>query len=223
MQVDVSDPVYTGSARSRARFRLALVASFGFTLLLWLIQIANAGLGLDLERFGVRPRELSGLPGILLAPLLHHGFAHLAANTVPVLILGCGMLYLYPQASRVVLPAIYLAPGAVVWLFGRNGVHVGASGLIYGLVAYIFLGGVLHRDRRAIAAAMLVFFLYGSLAWGVLPTDPAVSWETHLAAGMMGLGLAIALNDLDIPPRRRYSWEDEPEPPGHEAAPDGRE
>ncbi|HUF20040.1 MAG TPA: rhomboid family intramembrane serine protease, partial [Burkholderiales bacterium] len=97
----------------------------------------------------------------------------------------------------------------LVWLFGRAAIHVGASGLVYGLVAYIFFAGVLRRDRRAVAASMLVFFLYGSLAWGVLPIEPGVSWETHLAAALIGVALAFAFRHLDIPPRRRYTWEEE--------------
>ena len=90
---------------------------------------------------------------------------------------------------------------------------VGASGLVYGLVSYIFVAGVIRRDRRAIAASLLVSFLYGSLVWGVLPIEPGVSWETHLAAALIGLALAIALRRLDIPPRKRYAWEDENDEP----------
>jgi membrane associated rhomboid family serine protease len=81
--------------------------------------------------------------------------------------------------------------------------------LVYGLVTYIFVAGLIRRDRRAIAASLLVSFLYGTLAWGVLPIQPGISWETHLAAALIGLALAIALRRLDIPPRKRYAWEDE--------------
>ena len=98
-----------------------------------------------------------------------------------------------------------------MWLFARGAVHVGASGLIYGLVSYIFVAGLIRHDRRAIAASLLVSFTYGALFWGVLPIEPAVSWETHLAAAAIGPVLAIALRGLDIPPRRRYAWEDEKE------------
>lgn len=211
MQVDIPDPAYTGSKRSRANFRLALRLALSFIAAIWVIQLSGWGFDLDLQQFGVRPREWSGLPGILFAPLLHNGFEHLIANTIPVLVLLTGMLYLYPNSCVTVLPAVYLVPGFIVWLFGRPGVHVGASGLIYGLVGYVFVAGVMRRDRRAIAASMLVFFLYGGTVWGVLPIQPGVSWETHLAAALIGVGLALALKDLDIPPRRRYSWEDEVE------------
>lgn len=110
------------------------------------------------------------------------------------------------------LPAVYLGTGIVVWLFGRGGsVHFGASGLVYGLVSYIFVAGLLRRDRRAIAASLIVCFMYGSLVWGVLPTQFGVSWETHLAAALIGAALAIALRRLDVPQPKRYVWEGEEE------------
>jgi membrane associated rhomboid family serine protease len=209
MQIDTPDPAYTGSEQARANFRLAVKIAVGFVVLIWLIQLLNSGLDLGLERFGIRPRELAGLPGILFAPLLHGGFAHLIANSLPLLVLVTGMLHLYPNSAVRVLPAVYLGPGIVVWLFARGSVHVGASGLVYGLASYIFVAGSIRRDKRAIASSLLVWFLYGSLVWGVLPIEPGVSWETHLVATLVGVVLAIALRRLDIPPRTRYAWEDE--------------
>ncbi len=209
MQIQIPDPAYTGSERARANFRLAVKIALGFVALLWLIQLLNWGLDLGPTDFGVRPRQWSGLPGILFAPLLHGGFGHLIANSPPLVILGTTMLYLYPSSAVRVLPAVYLGPGIAVWLFARGSSHVGASGLVYGLVTYIFVAGLIRRDRRAIAASLLVCFMYGALVWGVLPIERGVSWETHLAAALIGLVLAIALRRLDIPPRVRYTWEDE--------------
>ena len=208
MQIQIPDRAYTGSERARANFRLAVKIALGFVAVLWLIQLLNWGLALGPEDLGVRPREWVGLLGILFAPLVHDGFAHLIANSFPLLVLGTAMLYLYPNSSRRVLPAVYLGPGAAVWLFARGGDHVGASGLVYGLVSYIFVAGLIRRDRRAIASSLLVCFMYGALVWGVLPIVPRVSWETHLAAALIGLVLAIALRRLDVPPRHRYAWED---------------
>lgn len=210
MQIHIPDPDYTTSERARANFWLAVRIASGFVALLWVVQFLSWGLDLELQGFGVRPRQLAGLPGILLAPLLHGGFSHLIANSAPMLVLGTAMLYLYPNSAVKVLPAVYLGPGVAVWLFGQPfSVHIGASGLVYGLVSYIFAAGVIRRDRRAIAASMLVYFLYGTLVWGVLPIRAGVSWETHLAAALIGLAMAIAFRHLDIPPRKRYDWEDE--------------
>jgi membrane associated rhomboid family serine protease len=207
MQIRIPDPAYTGSAQSRANFGSAVKLSLGFVVLLWIIQALNAALDLDLPRFGVQPRELAGLAGIFVAPLLHGGFGHLIANSVPLFVVGTAMLYLYPDASSKVLPAVYFAPGIAVWLFARGGVHVGASGLIYGLAAYVFVAGVIRRDRRAIAASLLVAFIYGS--WpGALPINRRFLGKQP-AAALTGVVLAIALRRLDVPPHKRYAWEDE--------------
>ncbi|CAG0996442.1 hypothetical protein BURK1_02567 [Burkholderiales bacterium] len=209
MQFDTPHPTYTGSPNVRAGFRLAVKLALAFVGLLWAIQILNWGLDLDAAPFGVKPRSIAGLAGILFAPLVHGGFDHLIANTLPLALLGAAMLHLYPRASPVVIPAIWLGPGIAVWLFARGGVHVGASGLVYGLIAYVFVAGVLRRDRRAIAASMVVAFLYGTAVWGVLPIQRAHSWETHLSAALIGLALALALRRRDAIPTVRYDWENE--------------
>ena len=218
MEIHVPDPAFTGSERSRNNFRLAVRIALGFVALLWVIQLSNWVLDLGPAEFGVRPREPAGLIGILVAPLLHGGFGHLIANSPPLLVLGTAMLYLYPQSSLRVLPAVYFGPGIAVWLFARGSSHVGASGLVYGLASYILVAGLIRRDRRAIAASLVVCFMYGALVWGVLPIERGVSWETHLAAALIGVAFALALRRLDIPPRRRYSWEDEEE--RHEESPE---
>jgi len=212
MHVHDVDPAFTTVARDRGNFQLALKLSLAFVGLLWLIQLSNWMLGLGPADLGVRPRELAGLLGVIFAPLLHGGPDHLVANTPPLIVAGTTLLYLYPRSAPSVLPAIWLGPGIAVWLLGRSAMHLGASGLVYGLVSYIFFAGLLRRDRRAIGAAMLVCFLYGAMIWGVLPIQSNVSWETHLAAGVIGALMAIKLRRVDIPPPKRYSWEDETEP-----------
>jgi membrane associated rhomboid family serine protease len=211
VQVDVPDPAYHHSAESHARFRAALVLSAMFVTGVALIHFLGWALGLDLGRFGVHPRDALGLPGIVTAPLLHADLAHLVSNMVPLFVAGTALLYLYPDSSRLLLPAVYLGPGIVVWLVGRDSIHLGASGLVYGIVSYVFVAGVLRRDRRAWAASVLVSLLYGALVWGVLPIKVGVSWETHLAAAVIGVVLAFVLRRRDVPPRKRYSWEDEQE------------
>ncbi len=207
MQLHSPDPDFTDSARARTNFRLAAQISLGFVALIWLIPLL--GWGLDLQRFGIRPREWTGLPGILVAPLLHADFNHLLANSLPLVVLGTATFHLYPRSAFRVLPAVYLGPGILVWLFARGGNHVGASGIIYGLVSFVFVAGLIRRDRRAMAGSMLVAFMYGAMAWGILPIKLGVSWETHLAAALIGALLAIALRHWDNPPPARYSWERE--------------
>ena len=125
------------------------------------------------------------------------------------------MLYLYPHSALKVIPAVYLGPGLAVWLCGRTPLHIGASGLVYGLAMYILLSGIIRRDTRAVSASMLVFFLYGTLVWSFLPHKPSISWETHFTAALIGLVLAVLFRRLDVPPRKRYRWEDEDEDDGN--------
>ncbi|MFL6665206.1 MAG: rhomboid family intramembrane serine protease, partial [Rhizobacter sp.] len=207
MQFDVPDPAYTASRHARAGFRHALQLSFSFVAVLWLVFLANWALDAGPDWSGIHPREAAGLPGILFAPLLHADFGHLVANTPPLLVLGTTMLFLYPASTLRVLPAVWLGSDVFVWLFGRESVHYGASGLVYGLASYIFVAGILRRDRRAIAASLAVWFMYGSLIWGVLPVPSGMSWETHLAAALIGVGSAVALRRLDVVARTRYGWE----------------
>lgn len=209
VQIHIPDPAYTRSERAGANFRLAAKLSLGYVVILWFIQLMNWMLDVDAGYLGVRPRELAGLSGILFAPLAHGDFAHLLANSPPLLVLGTVMLTLYPRSALRVLPAVYFGTGIAVWLFARGSVHLGASGLVYGLVAYVLVAGMIRRDRRAIAASLLVCFMYGALVWGLLPIQPRVSWESHLAAALIGMAMAIALRHLDVPPRVRYAWEDD--------------
>lgn len=211
MQIHTPDPVYTSSQRASANFRLALAMTLAFVGLLWLIQLSNWALDLGPGDLGVRPRELGGAVGILFAPLLHAGFEHLVSNSLPLIVSGTALLYLYPHCAAWVLPMVYFGPGVAVWVFGRSSMHLGASGLVYGLVSFILVSGLIRRDRRAVAASLLICFMYGTLVWGIFPIETGVSWETHLAAAVIGVMLAIALRRRDVPPPKRYTWEEETE------------
>ncbi len=209
MQIHSPDPTYTGAPHVRVGFRIAVEIAVAFVALLWIVLAFNWALDLDLQRFGVRPRELGGLIGIVAAPFLHANFAHLLANSLPLLVLGTVLLHLYPTSARPVFLAVLFGPGIAVWLLGREAVHIGASGVAYGLVAYILVAGLLRRDRRAIAASLLVCFMYGALVWGVLPIEPGASWETHLSGALIGALCGFAYRKRDVAPRVRYSWEHE--------------
>jgi len=211
-------PLSDAAADAR-RLRRSFAASLGFTAALWLIELVELGLHLDFIRYGVYPRTLHGLSGILLAPLIHGSLAHVFSNTLPIIILGTALLYGYPRAARLVLPVLYFGTGIGVWLFGRSAWHIGASGLIFGMMFFIATIGVLRWDTRSIALAMVVFLLYGGMVWGVLPGDPSVSFESHLAGALLGVVLAVWLKNRDpAPPPKRYSWEDEEEVSDEEAS-----
>lgn len=178
-----------------------------FLLALWLIQVFTVSQQLDLVRFGVLPRTLSGLIGIITAPFIHGDYSHLFSNTIPLLILGFSILYFYPVSSYRVILLVYALTGIFVWLFAREASHIGASGLIYGFVAFLFFSGIIRRDNKSIGLALIVTFLYGSLIWGVLPGVKDVSWESHLFGGISGIIAAIVFRKTD--PVKKYDWEEE--------------
>jgi len=160
-------------------------------------------------RFGLRPGSIPGLVGIVTAPLLHANFQHILSNTFPLFLSLTAILYLYPRASVRVIPLIWFGSGALAWLIGRPTLHIGASGMIYGLLAYVFVSGIIRRDMRSVSVSLLVGFLYGSMVWGVLPIRPHMSWEMHLSGAVFGVLLAFVFRKWDRTPLVRYSWEDD--------------
>jgi membrane associated rhomboid family serine protease len=202
------------------RLRHAFLISVSFAAVLWWVGMLETLARVDLVEYGIYPRKLSGLLGILTAPFIHGSLGHLFSNTVPIVVLGTTLLYGYPKSARVVIPALFLGTGLGVWLFGRASYHIGASGLTFGMMFFVFTIGMLRWDRRAIGLSLVVFFLYGGMIWGVFPTEPNVSYESHLAGALVGVALAFLLRRLDPPPPvKRYSWEIEPEAPVAEVEP----
>ena len=179
-------------------------------LLLWLIKGIELFFAIDFSHLGVFPRDLVGLVGILFSPLIHGSFEHLFSNTLALFILVTALFYEYPRSAKKVFAIIYFGSGIGVWLFARDSYHLGASGLTHGLMFYLFIVGVLRRDKPAMALAMIVFFLYGSMIWGVLPTEERISFESHLFGAITGILCAIFFRHYDPkPPEKIYSWEQE--------------
>ncbi len=207
MALSKPDPRFTLSPKARRNFQLALRLSLVFVGVLWTIFIFDAAFQLHLGLFGLRPGSLSGLIGVFTAPLLHGSFEHILSNTLPMFIALTATLYLYPKSALRVIPMIWIGSGCLAWLFGRPTLHIGASGLIYGLLAYVFVGGIIRRDMRSVSVSLLVGFLYGSMIWGVLPLRPQMSWELHLTGALIGVVLAFVFRNWDRAPLVSYDWE----------------
>jgi membrane associated rhomboid family serine protease len=208
-----ADPELAAAPALLTRFKLALNLSMAAVIVLALVFFAEGRL-FDPEAFAIQPQALSGLLGVITAPLLHGSAEHLFNNAFSLLVLGTLAGTVYPQATKRALPLIWLLSGLGTWLIAPpGGVHLGASGVIHGLGFMVFALGLLRRDRPAIAAAMIAFFFFGSMLLTILPQELGVSWEYHLSGALAGLLSAILWRRADPPPpRRRYSWEDEPEP-----------
>jgi membrane associated rhomboid family serine protease len=189
------------------KFIISVIVPVSFILLLWVLKLGEVITGINLTTLGLYPHRVSGLIGILAAPLVHANFGHLISNSIPVLLLSGGIIYFYPQSAFKVFAVVYIVPGILVWFFGRPAYHIGASGLVYGFVSFLFFSGIIRRDNRSIALALIVTFLYGGIIWGVLPIDAEISWEYHLFGALTGIYCAILFRKLD--PAPKYDWEDE--------------
>ncbi|WP_110207405.1 rhomboid family intramembrane serine protease [Nocardioides daejeonensis] len=161
-----------------------------FVGLLWVLEIVDTIVGHRLDRLGIEPREADGLWGILFAPLLHADFAHLAANTVPALVLGFLIMLSGGPVWARATGIIWVVGGVGTWLTGgANTLHLGASVLIFGWLVFLVLRGFFNRKALQILVGLGVLLVYGGVLWGVLPSTPGVSWQGHLF-GAIGGGLA---------------------------------
>jgi len=185
-----SNPEEQYNVEKRIGFHSFFV-SIAFVTGLWMIKLIEFEYALDFGIWGIRPRDTGGLIGILFSPLIHGSFGHLAANTFPMLVLTFSLFFFYRKSSYLIFVLIYLFSGFFVWLGGRDALHIGASGLIYGLAAFLFLSGVLSHNTRLLTISLIVSFFYGGLFWGIFPLKPEVSWESHLWGAISGLGLAF--------------------------------
>ncbi len=191
----------------------ALRTAYGWIVLyvaaIWLIEIVDTvALGSRLERDGIHPRELSGLAGILWAPFLHAGWGHVLSNTVPLAVLG-GLVGLRGRARWVAVTAItILLGGALTWLLGGSGNHIGASGVVFGFFGALLGAALFERRPAAIAPALVALMLYYGLIVGLVPRA-GLSWEGHLFGLVAGLVGARLLVDPGRRRRRRGSRDDD--------------
>lgn len=185
----------------RALFRRA-TALAAFVSLLWAVQVVNWIIGYGFNpAFGLIPRHVSGLDGVIAMPLLHASFAHLIANTPPLLVMG-GLLVATATRALLAVNAVVIGlGGGLVWLFGSSAIHIGASGLIFGWFGFLVARGLVDRSPITLGATLLVGVLYGSILWGVLPGQPGVSWESHLFGAIAGAAAAFLIRTQVHTPR----------------------
>jgi membrane associated rhomboid family serine protease len=195
--------------------RDSILITLSFAVLIWGLKLFEFALDVDLHNLGVYPRTQSGLLGVVTAPLIHGSWEHVFGNTLPMVLLGSMLIYGYPKSRFWALAGIWLLSGTCVWLFARSSYHFGASGLTHGMFFYLFVGGILRRDRRSAAMLMVAFYMYGGMLLTILPIDPGVSFESHFFGAASGAILAYAFRNWDPKPmRKRYAWERRPDEDG---------
>lgn len=187
------------SSRSNSFFASSAVP-FRLVFIMWLFFTVEFYTGMDLGFLGIRPRTISGLVGILFAPMIHGNYLHLLSNTFPLLFLGSILYFFYDRIAGTVFFRCYFFTNILVWIFSlRDSYHIGASGLIYGITSFLIFFGLLRQDFLSLVIAIIVLLVYGGMFfYGVLPSDPRISWESHLAGALVG-----AVTAFNLAPQRR--------------------
>ena len=158
---------------------------------IWLVFLLDQFL--PLEHLGLVPRTLRGMPGIVASVFLHKNLAHILSNTVPLIILLM-LLAGSRSDSATVVSGIVVLGGGLLWIFGRQARHIGASGLLFGLITFMVVSGVLERRWQAIIVALVVAVLYGTTLFSaIMPFQPGVSWDGHLFGAVAGVVMAWQL------------------------------
>jgi membrane associated rhomboid family serine protease len=195
--------------QEKRKFVNAVFLPFILLAIMWFIKLTETLFGINFVFLGIHPLSLNGIQGIIFSPFIHGDFEHLMANSIPFLVLGTALIYFYRGISMRVLLGIWILSGIWTWFGGRESWHIGASGVIYGLSSFLFFSGVIRKDSRLAALALIVAFLYGSLIWGVFPDflpKQNISWEGHLGGFVSGLIMAFYYRKSGPQPRK-YSWD----------------
>ena len=180
-----------------------------FVVLLWGIKLFEVTENINLSPYGIYPRTIHGMIGIITAPLLHGNFSHLLSNTLPLLILGPIIVYFYRPIAFQVFFWVYLMTGVWVWAAARDSYHIGASGLVYGFITFLFFSGIFRKDTRLLALSLFVTFLYGGAIWGIFPLQNGISWESHMLGSLAGLITAYNFRKEGPQPRKYDLGDDE--------------
>lgn len=195
----------------RPTFLDSLILPLFGAILMWTIHLISFVGGYDWFYLGVLPKTFSGLIGVVTAPFIHGDFQHLTSNTLPFIFLSWMITYFYKEVAIKSILLIYVLTGLAVWGFARDVYHIGASGVVYGLVAFVFWSGVFVKDVRSIVLSMVVTILYSGMFFGIIPNQEGISWESHMYGALVGIFIAFVMKS-EIEPEQKYDdWEDEDE------------
>jgi membrane associated rhomboid family serine protease len=194
-------------AEGRISFWNSVLIVLGLVSILWIVQFIQFFGLYDFNGFGNWPQHEEGLKGIIFSPFIHGSFEHLISNTLPILVLFTVLLNAYPKVAFGVLIFVHFTSGILVWLFAPDtGIHIGISGIIYGIACFLIASGIFRRDRNSTAIAILVTLVYGGMILGFLPKQ-GVSWQSHLYGGLSGVAIAFFLRKRNLPPLHEFELE----------------
>jgi membrane associated rhomboid family serine protease len=189
-------------------FYLVSIQALMFMILPMLAYVWMPGHQSPWYTFGIYPREIHGLWGLIFAPFIHGNTSHLFSNVLPLGVLSFLSLWVLRRHFYTLTLGILVLGGLLTWFIGRPSWHIGASGLIYGYVGFLIASGIVAENVRLLGLTLLTVFLYGSLVWGLLPLQPDISFESHISGGIAGLALAFLFRSK-LPKKKTYAWEHE--------------
>lgn len=185
-----------------------ILLPFLFVIVLWVVFWMAIRFGFNIEEFGIYPRDLIGMRGIVLSPFIHGDIEHVFNNSIPILILVAALRYFYRNQSLQIMGYGILFSGLITWVIGRPSYHIGASGLVYVLVSFIFFKGLMTKYYRLVALSFSVVLIYGSLIWYIFPdVKEGISWEGHLAGAITGFAMALYFKTPNYAHLNLYEWE----------------
>jgi membrane associated rhomboid family serine protease len=159
--------------------------------IMWCIFLIQEAYNLSFAGFGIFPRDLFGIIGIFTAPWIHGNMLHIVSNTIPLLFLGTTLFVFYSRIATKVFFQCYIYTGILVWMLARPTFHIGASGVVYAIAFFLIFFGMFRKDFRSLFISIVIVFFYGGLFYGILPTQPGISWESHLLGGITGTLCAV--------------------------------
>ncbi|RNC65061.1 rhomboid family intramembrane serine protease [Proteiniphilum sp. X52] len=198
----------------KRRARLALLPAIVFVVLAWMAFVVDSAgvFARDFSCWGILPGVVDGLVGIIFSPFIHTSLSHLLSNTLPLLILIWFLFYFYSKIAFVAFICLWFSGGFLTWVIGRASYHVGASGLVFGLLFFLFFSGIFRKYIPLVAVSLIVAFIYGSTIWSIFPitemVDTSISWEGHLSGAVSGLIFAIVFRKQG-PQKPEVVWEEE--------------
>lgn len=194
--------------QEKNKFINSVIYPVFFVLFIGFIHLLQFVFETRFTHYGVYPRAVKGLFGILTSPLIHGSFNHLFNNSIPILILGSCLFFFYKEIALKVTFWVYLMVGIWTWVYAREAYHIGASGLLYGLFSFLLVSGFIRRNTQLIALSFAVIFLYGSLVWGIFPIDVKISFEGHMWGFVAGIILALYYRKQG-PQKIEFYWDEE--------------
>lgn len=171
---------------------------FLLVVVIWFVYILEIKFGLNFNKYGIDPKSLTGLQGIVFSPFIHADTKHLFNNSIPLFVLATGLFYFYKKVAVKVLLLGGFFTGLLTWIIATKSYHIGASGIVYLLFSFIFFSGIFKKHYRLVAMSFITIFLYGSMVWFILPIKEGMSWQGHLSGFLVGVILAFVYRKYGI-------------------------